>query len=414
MKFYIVDDYAERAKTFITEIKKRRAHEVLWLRPELADNIKLDFPATDDEQRIDSKEGLIKFIQSKANEDISIWIWDVELIFPHEKINNSDYDLGTDLQKALFGLLEVGHIMDLISSSTATGLIVQKWTHQKNEIESRLKQSEKSWNLLFDDQRTRWVNDILDQCLAATTPKKISALWNKPNWKNHFSDAGEGLPHIFSDQLWEKFLPVITECLGMQKLPDPIARIIKENFEGYFEALKTLIGGHAKCHVESGYLPCIGVLPILFLRSAIQSGKWNENELKRLATYFRLEKSCREVLLCSEHQSKDHIRAWLGLIADRLFPLLVENHERDGKANISNCEIKAGNSKFFRIVYDEPWSKLVEKMHNFSSEGGNTYELLRALVFHLGDCGEKLGVDARSIVNVRVIDTRTEIEFRVS
>ncbi len=57
---------------------------------------------------------------------------------------------------------------------------------------------------------------------------------------------------------------------------------------------------------------------------------------------------------------------------------------------------------------------MAKTIHNISSGGGNTYESLRKSATLLGDCGEKVGFDARTIVNARVINNKTEIEFRVS
>lgn len=413
MKFYIVDDCAERAEAFIGKIKSYK-HEYIWFRPELDVSIKERNPPKDNEIRINTKDDLLKAIKSVDLKQISIWLWDIVLEFPSGKISDGDYKKNNSLQLALFELLKNGHIISLISSSSATAHISQEWNNINPKFEHQVIYSTSSWQI-FDDEnkRNKWVDDVINQSLA-TANRGISDLWNKPNWDKHFIDGGLGLQHSFSKQSWENFLPIISECLGVQQLPSPIAETIKKNFEGYFEALKTLIGTHAKCHVGENKPPCIGVLPILFLRAAIKSGKWNEQQLVTLASNFKLEESCRTVFLCSEHQSKDQIREWLCFIEDNLFLLLVENHKRTAKANILKCEIKTDTSKFFRIQYNEAWLCMAKTIHNISSGGGNTYESLRKSATLLGDCGEKVGFDARTIVNARVINNKTEIEFRVS
>jgi len=425
----IVDDDKGRANGFIRRAKTRD-FDVTWLRPEPGRYVRGD--VVNGEVRLENIDKLIAEIENRKNGKRAIWLWDLELIFEggdnsSQKISDKHYkqnNIEEPIRAALHKLLEKNHVIALISSSLATVLIKKDWINTNKKWGDRILEFTEDWDSLLISQRDEWVDRVLNKSFYAFG-NGIMEIFLNEEFKPHFryngwnASVGNYIPHDFpedadaQEKVWKVFAPVLCEVLGLPPQSHEWFEHLKPNFPEYFQGLKTLVGYYARCcnHQDGGYSPDIVVLPILLLRAAIQSGIWELNDL--LGITLKLEnKNDKRIALCSEYQPTNEMQAWLKVLADELFRLLV----LDKLGNKSKFDIELNyESQFFRLSYEEPWEKLAKKAHSFEPDKkGNTYTAIRETALLMGACGEDLGRDTKCVINAFILNNRkTIIEFRV-
>lgn len=422
----IVDDDGPRAFNFITKALDASSHsfEVTWLRPDPGLGYSYDEPL-ECEVRIGTIEKLLEEIKKRNKGWRAIWIWDLELIFMgqvKQNISHTHYLLkhNQPIRTAIQELLSANHFITLISSSESTKLVRNDLLKTCADWDNFILEFNEDWISLTSEQTDEWVDTVLTRSVNAFCGG-ISEIFENEKFRLLFADNKPNvIPHDFPENIadqedvWKLFAPKLCQVLGIpHKSYLWVDQHLKPYFKGYFEALKSLVGTNAKCcNPKGGRSPILGVLPILMLRAAIQSGKWTFGDLSKLVLDLTDSKFNR-IALCSKHQPAHETRAWLIVLADKLFPLLVLNHDQQYKAKFE--AFLSYEDQFFMISYEEVWPQLAKKVHSLLPDGGIMYKELRDVMDMMGDCGEKVGRDSKCVINAYIVnDRRTVIEFRIT
>lgn len=412
MKLFIVDDNADRGSALLKEATKRENIQAVWVRPKPRNKEQPD----NNELQIDSRDDLVVYV-SEAALNPAVWLWDIELTFVEGRgFGKGDYKKDRVAFSLLKSILDSNGVIVIISSDYAAQTIVDDLVIAGCNNAS-LRAYSKDFDTLFHkDGGTGFCSEVIEDGLSCISGG-IRGVWTKPDWQNHFRNQSAvgagGLPHTFDIGNWEQFLPIFAEVLGGRNLCSGLITQLKKDYKGYFEATKTLIGAHAKCHSdEGGYAPSLSVLSILLLRAALLSGVWEEDRLIKLAYDISPKSGMKDLPLSDvEFQTKGHIQRWLEILADKLFPILVTKKFISDKP--SDIDIQCDQQgQFFRMNFPGSWGKLAATIHDYSSVGeGDVSRAIRELNIAIGDCGPKIGRRQICTVNAWISDDKTSIEF---
>ena len=176
-----------------------------------------------------------------------------------------------------------------------------------------------------------------------------------------------------------------------------------------------IVGDYARCHSSRNYPPCLQVIGLLTIRAALHCGYYDDEAISELATKVMGDKDVdRNKWLSDKLQPKSITQEWLCILGDRVLPLLVKNHEGDGRDPNVTWHMDE-DRRTFTIIFPGKWEKLFSGYHNLiqGQQGALSDELIE-LNKRLGDCGDDIGRRQHCVVNAFQRDACTVIEFAVT
>ena len=415
--FYIVDDHRERAECLMRVIRAS-GNRSKWLRPQPAN---CSSAPNQDEVHLSTVDQL-ETILGTPDEEPAAWIWDIQLIFNGPEgttLSNSDYSSGGRLFRPLVVLAHAKHRIFFVSSALGSDEIREDLV-KAGATKDFVGGTQRSWTSLTDRTgQTEWANRLVVEILRTFG----GGIWEDirdggagqftlDESPNDFTTGLTSLPHSWS--VYKEWLDKLATRQGATQIlssvlartlfrrgagdADEWSRIIlknPDNFEGVFESLKTLVGANAKTTRRDGYVPCLGVLPLLTLRAMHKSGQWEVSEVAGLFENVSWHADLRGYPLASDLQTADALWAWLKCLDEELLAGLTE---RLIGSELKRIELsKAG---FFRLVFKKEWTSLFAKIDGDSGAGANTFGNLKKAQRLLGSIGEGGGCDPACTISV--------------
>lgn len=407
-KIFIVDDAGERGRHLLDTASAQADTIATWLRP-TPDVV----PPGPSEIHCPTLDALEQYVLRELSEP-AVWIWDIKLLFPMPPhFDVGDYYIGRRAFQLLLKVLMGGGSVVIISQDFHTEQIASGF-RQAGVRTNAIKALTANYYSLNNDAASNFCTEAIQSGLRSLADD-IDNIWYRKGWEKHFADpqAG-GIPHEFSECAWDDFHPLLTEILGgSHYVPSFLVAQLEKNFEGYFEAVKTLVGDFSLCHSGKGHEPCLSVLSVLFLRAACLSGFWSQKDrILQLAEWVAPTPGMRHISLsCAKYQDKEKMREWLRLLSDSIFPSLVKDHQTDRYSDIISI-ISDEHGQFFRITFRGAWKKLATCFHDLSeANAGSLGSSLRLLNSALGDCGPTIGRRQFCAVSAWLESGCTHIEF---
>jgi hypothetical protein len=410
-KVFIIDDDVDRALNFVAEATRRRL-KTQFLNPAASEDGAIS--EGDNTEDVRSAARLAAFLGKQ--EPPAIWLWDIHLKFnllPEYVL--SSYAEGDVLFDAMLRLMKARHAF------VFTSMDFQLETLKQRFVDAGADPSRIGYVVNLETKAKTYEGEFAERVIkAAQLAAEGSILSSLAGISRGHFPAGIAdqncLPHNLPDPRccpaeWTLAVKMLHDELakltGASDLV--LARLLKGNESGIYETAKTLMGEHAKAHVGSGRVPCIGILPLLLLRGLVGSGRWDDESILRLFDGIKWSDRVRDVKLCAEQQDSTFIRSWLVELADKLFPALSVTRTGGGRSGLEAIEL---TGPLFRLVFASEWRPMIEAVHRNRESSGSTYSPWHKASHQLGACGPEIGRITRCTIDVYAENGKTYFDFR--